>query len=122
MFIQYCELSPHIFPLFSPLPRLATGAVFEDEPILLQLYDSPTQFEELQGTAMEITDLASPTVAGLQCTSSVQVWYVYFYWKVMMWDNCRCWVSIKIYRMKGETLIEFEFCTKQSISCSVPVA
>ena len=53
---------------------LATGGVFGEELISLRLLDNASKLEELRGVAMEITDMASPTVAGVHCTSSVQVW------------------------------------------------
>ena len=51
---------------------LAVGDVFGSQLISLCLLDTPTNLDELSGVAMEITDMASPTVESVRCTSSVQ--------------------------------------------------
>ena len=57
----------------SSLLRLAEGAAFGDQLISLSLLDTPTHANELLGVAMDIVDMASPTVYIVQCTSSLQV-------------------------------------------------
>ena len=49
------------------------GRVFGEQLIALHLLDTPTHADELSGIAMEITDLASPSVASVHCTTSIQV-------------------------------------------------
>ena len=51
---------------------IATGQVFGDELVQLQLLDTSDNQEQLQGTAMELTDLASSTLIGVVCTHSLQ--------------------------------------------------
>jgi malate dehydrogenase len=46
---------------YALLPRLAAGAMFgQDQPIILQLFDVPSQIEKVRGTVMELEDMASP--------------------------------------------------------------
>ena len=49
------------------------GDVIKDQPISLRLLDTHTHSDELSGVAMEITDMASPTVESVHYTSSVKV-------------------------------------------------
>lgn len=52
---------------------VARGGVFEvDTPISLRLLASADRLEELEGTVMELADLASPSLAAASCTSSAQ--------------------------------------------------
>jgi malate dehydrogenase len=49
---------------YALLPRLAAGAGFgHDQPIILQLFDVPSQIEKVHGVVMELEDMASPLLA-----------------------------------------------------------
>src|SRR6266851_334578 len=51
---------------YALLPRLAAGAMFgHDQPVVLQLFDVPSQIEKVRGTVMELEDIASPLLADL---------------------------------------------------------
>src|SRR5258708_4013947 len=43
------------------LPRVAAGAMFgPDQPVIMQLFDVPSQVERVHGVVMELEDMASP--------------------------------------------------------------
>lgn len=52
---------------------IVVGDVFGDQLITLRLLDTNVHSDELSSIAMEITDMASPMMDTVLCTSSVQV-------------------------------------------------
>jgi malate dehydrogenase len=46
------------------LPRIAAGEMFgPDQPVVMQLFDVPSQIEKVRGVVMELEDMASPLLA-----------------------------------------------------------
>jgi malate dehydrogenase len=46
------------------LPRIAAGEMFgPDQPVVMQLFDVPSQIEKVRGVLMELEDMASPLLA-----------------------------------------------------------
>ncbi|CAI8057484.1 Putative malate dehydrogenase 1B, partial [Geodia barretti] len=70
--LRVAVTSASSFMAYHLLQRLALGDVFGDKLISLRLLDTPTHSDEVSGVAMEITDMASPSVESVHCTSSVK--------------------------------------------------
>ncbi|MBF0454538.1 MAG: malate dehydrogenase [Magnetococcales bacterium] len=58
---------------YSMLFRIASGAVFGDRPVQLQLLEIPPAMGALEGVAMELDDCAFPLLTNVICTDDPEV-------------------------------------------------
>lgn len=71
--LRVCLTNASSQPAYHLASLVATGRVFgTDTLVQLQLLASPEEQTQLEGVAMELIDLASPSLAGVTVTSSVR--------------------------------------------------
>ena len=54
---------------YSLLPLIASGYIFQDQPIELRLLEIPQAIQSLEGTRMELEDCAYPNLVNVVCTT-----------------------------------------------------